>query len=75
MNEQENGQTIIRGVINNNHCVKRVKSEQCFALVRGFYAYSKLKTERDRESDRERERERESERERERERERKKKRE
>ena len=56
MNKRENGQTIIRGVIDNNHCVKRVKSEQCFALVRGFYAYSKLKTERDRESDRERER-------------------
>ena len=55
MNKRENGQTIIRGDIDNNHCVKRVKSEQCFALVRGFYAYSKLKTERDRESDRERE--------------------
>ena len=54
MNERENGQTIIRGVIDNNHCVKRVKSEQCFALVRGFYAYSKLKTERDRERERER---------------------
>ena len=66
MNKRENGQTIIRGVIDNNHCVKRVKSEQCFALVRGFYAYSKLKTERDRESDRERERERERERKRER---------
>ena len=65
MNERENGQTIIRGVIDNNHCVKRVKSEQCFALVRGFYAYSKLKTERDRERDREKEREIKRERERE----------
>ena len=58
MKERENGQTIIRGVIDNNHCVKRVKSEQCFALVREFYAYSKLKTERDRERERERKKER-----------------
>ena len=62
MNKRENGQTIIRGVRDNNHCVKRVKSEQCFALVRGFYAYSKLKTERDRERERERKREKERER-------------